>query len=173
MRKINIVIGILTLVLTTLITAISIFYYSFILSDRQFERTKQAAQNASETLSYNYKNIMDRLTAICGTAEFSSDIRMLASPSVSYIVQERLVQNELSDLAGCNYLVQSALVLSGDGKTAYSLYKNPLPDTAEFFTEEECSRTRILAKKDKINDKNFAIYLVLNLFYFGFIVSFQ
>lgn len=28
-------------------------------------------------------------------------------------------------------------------------------------------------KKDKINDKNFAIYLVLNLFYFGFIVSFQ
>lgn len=59
---------------------------------------------------------MDRLTAICGTAEFSSDIRMLASPSVSYIVQERLVQNELSDLAGCNYLVQSALVLSGDGK---------------------------------------------------------
>ena len=36
-----------------------------------------------------------------------------------------------------------------------------------------CSRTRILAKKDKINDKNFAIYLVLNLFYFGFIVSFQ
>ena len=80
---------------------------------------------------------MDRLTAICGTAEFSSDIRMLASPSVSYIVQERLVQNELSDLAGCNYLVQSALVLSGDGKTAYSLYKNPLPDTAEFFTEEE------------------------------------
>ena len=110
MGKINIVIGILTLVLTTLITAISIFYYSFILSDRQFERTKQAAQNASETLSYNYKNIMDRLTAICGTAEFSSDIRMLASPSVSYIVQERLVQNELSDLAGCNYLVQSALV---------------------------------------------------------------
>ena len=108
MGKINIVIGILTLVLTTLITAISIFYYSFILSDRQFERTKQAAQNASETLSYNYKNIMDRLTAICGTAEFSSDIRMLASPSVSYIVQERLVQNELSDLAGCNYLVQSA-----------------------------------------------------------------
>ena len=137
MGKINIVIGILTLVLTTLITAISIFYYSFILSDRQFERTKQAAQNASETLSYNYKNIMDRLTAICGTAEFSSDIRMLASPSVSYIVQELLVQNELSDLAGCNYLVQSALVLSGDGKTAYSLYKNPLPDTAEFFTEEE------------------------------------
>lgn len=137
MGKINIVIGILTLVLTTLITAISIFYYSFILSDRQFERTKQAAQNASETLNYNYKNIMDRLTAICGTAEFSSDIRMLASPSVSYIVQERLVQNELSDLAGCNYLVQSALVLSGDGKTAYSLYKNPLPDTAEFFTEEE------------------------------------
>ena len=121
MGKINIVIGILTLVLTTLITAISIFYYSFILSDRQFERTKQATQNASETLSYNYKNIMDRLTAICGTAEFSSDIRMLASPSVSYIVQERLVQNELSDLAGCNYLVQSALVLSGDGKTAYSL----------------------------------------------------
>ena len=57
MGKINIVIGILTLVLTTLITAISIFYYSFILSDRQFERTKQAAQNASETLSYNYKNI--------------------------------------------------------------------------------------------------------------------
>ena len=52
MGKINIVIGILTLVLTTLITAISIFYYSFILSDRQFERTKQAAQNASETLSY-------------------------------------------------------------------------------------------------------------------------
>lgn len=49
MGKINIVIGILTLVLTTLITAISIFYYSFILSDRQFERTKQAAQNASET----------------------------------------------------------------------------------------------------------------------------
>lgn len=37
----------------------------------------------------------------------------------------------------------------------------------------DCSRTRILAKKDKINDKNFAIYLVLNLFYFGFIVSFQ
>ena len=39
--------------------------------------------------------------------------------------------------------------------------------------QKNCSRTRILAKKDKINDKNFAIYLVLNLFYFGFIVSFQ
>lgn len=137
MEKISIVIGMLTLALTILITAISIFYYSFILSDRQFERTKQAVLNASETLNYNYKNIMDRLTAICGTAEFASDIRMLTSPSVLYTVQERLVQNELSDLAGCNYMVQSALVLSGDGTTAYSLYKNPLPDTAEFFSRKE------------------------------------
>lgn len=36
MGKINIVIGGLTLALTVLITAISIFYYSFILSDRLY-----------------------------------------------------------------------------------------------------------------------------------------
>ena len=137
MGKINIVIGGLTLALTVLITAISIFYYSFILSDRLYERTRQAGKNAAETLNFNYKNIMDRLTAICGTVEFASDIRTLTSPSVSYTVKERLVQNELSDLAGCNYLVQSALVLSGDGQTAYSLYRNPLPDSAQFFTSED------------------------------------
>lgn len=137
MGKINIVIGGLTLALTVLITAISIFYYSFILSDRLYQRTRQAGKNAAETLNFNYKNIMDRLTAICGTVEFASDIRTLTSPSVSYTVKERLVQNELSDLAGCNYLVQSSLVLSGDGQTAYSLYRNPLPDSAQFFTSED------------------------------------
>lgn len=137
MGKINIVIGGLTLALTTVITAISIFYYSFILSDRLFERTQQAAQNAAETLNYNYRNIMERMTAICGTAEFSSDIRILTSPDISYIVKERLVQNELSDLAGCNYLVQSSLILSGDGNTAYSLYRNPLSNSSAIFSPDE------------------------------------
>lgn len=53
----------------------------------------------------------------------------------------------------------------------YALY--PHMTVAQNIAFPLCSRTRILAKKDKINDKNFAIYLVLNLFYFGFIVSFQ
>lgn len=53
------------------------------------------------------------------------------------------------------------------------MYITPFLSLIYFFSIYHCSRTRILAKKDKINDKNFAIYLVLNLFYFGFIVSFQ
>lgn len=64
---------------------------------------------------------------------------------------------------------REAISISRLSSRIYTLITGLFEETMD----SECSRTRILAKKDKINDKNFAIYLVLNLFYFGFIVSFQ
>lgn len=135
--KISIVICALTLALSTLILAASVAYYHYILSSRVFERTQEASWNAASTLNVNYKNILDRFTSICGTTEFASDIQVLNSPESSYTVKGRLVQNELSDLTSSNYLIQSALILSGDGRTAYSLYRNPMDASEELFAEGE------------------------------------
>lgn len=140
--KISLVICALTLALTTLILAASVAYYHYILSSRIFERTRDAAWNAASTLNVNYKNILDRFTSICGTTEFAGDIQVLNAPENSYTVKERLVQNELSDLTSSNYLIQSALILSGDGKTAYSLYLNPLDRSEELFTSQELAGIR-------------------------------
>lgn len=136
--KISIVICVLALALSTMITLTSVFYYQYILSNRLFAGARSAAASAASTIDVNYNDILKRFVSICGTTEFSSDLRTLSKPYSSYTVCERLVQEELADLTSSNYLIHSALILQGDGSRAYSLYRSPLSSNLpELFSAEE------------------------------------
>ncbi len=138
--KISMIICFLALALSMIILITSVLYYQYSSSERLLSNAKAATRKAADTLDVNYQNIMERFTTICGTTEFVSDIKTISAEKSTYhlINTQRLVQNELSDLASCNYLVHSAMLLSGDGSTAYTLYNNSMRGSiADLFPKDE------------------------------------
>lgn len=141
--KISFVMCCLALVLSTVITLTAIIYYRYIFSERLLGSIKTATVSAANTLYVNYTDIVERFVLTCGTEDFKSDVEYLYQSDNSYLTAKGMVQDELSTLSNCNYLVHGAMILSGDGKTAYTLYNNPLYEAAEeMFSPEELSQVK-------------------------------
>lgn len=133
LSKICIIISTLTLATSSIIMLTFIGYYSRTSSERLLRNAQTVTSNAVNTLEVNFKDILEHFVRTCGTEEFAADIKTMNQPSSSYVVVERLVQNELSDLAKCNYMVHSSMMIKGDGSAAYTMYKNPMRRTLEDF----------------------------------------
>lgn len=139
--KISFVLCGLTLALSTIITLTAGIYYRYIFSERQLGGIKTATVSAANTFYMNYTDIIERFVLTCGTENFKTDIEYLCQDNPSHLTAKNMVQDELSTLSNCNYLVHGAMILSGDGKTAYTLYNNPLYETAEeIFSQSELSK---------------------------------
>lgn len=139
--KISFVLCGLTLALSTIITLTAGIYYRYIFSERQLGGIKTATVSAANTFYMNYTDIIERFVLTCGTENFKTDIEYLCQANPSHLTAKNMVQDELSTLSNCNYLVHGAMILSGDGKTAYTLYNNPLYETAEeIFSQSELSK---------------------------------
>lgn len=133
----------LALALSTIITVTAVIYYRYIFSERLLGSIKTATVSAANTLSMNYTDIIERFVLTCGTENFKSDVECLCMAEHSYLTAKNQVQDELSTLSNCNYLVHGALILSGDGETVYTLYNNPLYETAEeMFSPAELSQVK-------------------------------
>ena len=141
--KISCVLCGLTLTLSTIITLTAMVYYRYIFSERLLGGIKTATVSAANTFYMNYTDIIERFVLTCGTEKFKSHIEYLCQSNPSYITARNMVQDELSTLSNCNYLVHGAMLLSGDGRTAYTLYNNPLYETAEeLFSSAELSQIK-------------------------------
>lgn len=141
--KIRLIICILALTLSTIITVIVSIYYRYILSERLLGNIKAATVSAANTLNVNYTNIIERFVTTCGTEAFKRDLEYLCGKDNSNLTANSLVQEELSSLSNCNYLVHSAMILSGDRKTAYTRYNNPLYQAADtLFSEDELAQVK-------------------------------
>lgn len=141
--KISCVLCGLTLTLSTIITLTAMVYYRYIFSERLLGGIKTATVSAANTFYMNYTDIIERFVLTCGTEKFKSHIEYLCQSNPSYLTARNMVQDELSTLSNCNYLVHGAMLLSGDGRTAYTLYNNPLYETAEeLFSSAELSQIK-------------------------------
>ncbi len=141
--KISFVLCGLTLALSTIITLTAMVYYRYIFSERLLGGIKTATVSAANTFYMNYTDIIERFVLTCGTEKFKSHIEYLCQSDPSYLTARNMVQDELSTLSNCNYLVHGAMLLSGDGRTAYTLYNNPLYETAEeLFSSAELSQVK-------------------------------
>ncbi|MDE7415538.1 MAG: histidine kinase [Lachnospiraceae bacterium] len=141
--KISFVMCGLALALSSIITLTAIIYYRYIFSERLLGSVKTATVSAANTLYVNYTDIIERFVLTCGTEDFKSDVEYLYQSDNSYLTAKGMVQDELAALSNCNYLVHGAMILSGDGKTAYTLYNNPLYETAEeMFSSIELSQVK-------------------------------
>lgn len=141
--KISCVLCGLTLTLSTIITLTAMVYYRYIFSERLLGGIKTATVSAANTFYMNYTDIIERFVLTCGTEKFKSHIEYLCQSNPSYLTAKNMVQDELSTLSNCNYLVHGAMLLSGDGRTAYTLYNNPLYETAEeLFSSAELSQIK-------------------------------
>lgn len=140
LSKMTIVICGLALAISSVIMAASIFYYGSVSSQRLVNHARTSTRNAANTFEVNYADILERFVFTCGTKEFTNDLKTMSLPQNPYMITERLVQNELSGLTSCNYLVHAAMLLSGDGTTAYN---NRLRGTAEaLVTREELAHIK-------------------------------
>lgn len=124
--KISTIIWVLAFLITGSIVLTFTLYYNYMVKERTIAGIRSATRNAVNTINMNYTNILERFVATCGTEDFTSDLRNLTDPQLSYTAKEGLVQDELAVLVNCNYMVNSALILSADKETYYSLYKSPL-----------------------------------------------
>lgn len=141
--KISFVMCGLALVLSTVITLTAVIYYRYIFSERLLGGIRTATISAANTLDMNYTDIIERFVLTCGTEKFKADIEYLCLDNPSYLTAKSMVQDELSTLSNCNYLVHGAMLLSGDGMTAYTLYNDTLYETAEeLFPPEELSQVK-------------------------------
>lgn len=132
LSRIRLVICGLGLAISIIVILISLLYYRYSSGEQTLASAKRAARTAASTFEVNYTNIIERFVFACGTKEFASDIRSLTNSSSDAV---RLVQNELSTLAHCNYLVHSAMILSGDGSQVCTLYSSSLQRaTGELFS---------------------------------------
>ena len=137
LSKMTIVICGLALAISSIITVTSIIYYGSVSSQRLLNHARTSARNAANTFEVNYTNILERFVFTCGTKEFMDDLKTMSLSQDPYMITERLVQNELSDLASCNYLVHAAMLLSGNGTTAYTTYNNRLRGSVEALVTRE------------------------------------
>lgn len=141
--KISFVMCGLALALSTIITLTAVIYYRYIFSERLLGGIKTATVSAANTFYMNYTDIIERFVLTCGTEDFKSDVEYLCLSDPSYLTAKSKIQDELSTLSNCNYLVHGAMLLSGDGRTAYTLFNNPLYETAEeMFSPAELSRIK-------------------------------
>lgn len=143
LSKMTIVICGLALAISSVIMAASIFYYGSVSSQRLLNHARTSTRNAANTFEVNYADILERFVFTCGTKEFTNDLKTMSLPQNPYMITERLVQNELSDLTSCNYLVHAAMLLSSDGRTAYTAYNNRLRGAVEtLVTQEELANVK-------------------------------
>lgn len=131
--KIRFVICGLALMITFVVLLTSITYYSYISKERLLQSSRVSTGSAVNTIDIAYTDILEHFVAICGTEEFASKLRILSNDEESYTFKKSLLQNELSALSRCNYTVNSALILSGDKETYYSLYRNSLNSSSSSF----------------------------------------
>ena len=124
MRKITLVICGMGVMLSGILVAIAMIYYLSISSERLHKNALLATKQAAESFNTSYTDIMERFVTICGTKEFAQEVRQINEMGVTYAAMEQQVQNELSDLGKCSYLVSGALLLSWDGRTIYTTYSN-------------------------------------------------
>lgn len=134
LSKIRLVICSLGLAISTITILISLFYYRYSSGEQALASAKRAARTAANTFEVNYYNILERFVFACGTRQFASSLRSLVNSSSDTV---RLVQSELSDLAHCNYLVHSAMILSGDGEQVCTLYTSSLQSPPEDLFSQE------------------------------------
>lgn len=123
LSRIRLVICGLGLAICIIIILISLLYYRYSSGEQTLASARRAVRTAAGTFEVNYTNIIEQFVFACGTKEFASDIRSLSNASSDAV---RLVQNELTTLSHCNYLVHSAMILSGDGNKACTLYSSSL-----------------------------------------------
>lgn len=136
--KFSFIIWGLALLITIAILLTSIIYYCSMAAEKLLDNAVSATRAAVNTVDINYTDILKRFVESCGTEEFASDLTTLQQPTISYAVKQSLIQNELSDLAGCNYLIHSAVMIDADGETYYTLYKNLMHSSGEsFITKQE------------------------------------
>lgn len=135
--KISTIIWVLAFLITGSIVLTFLLYYNYMVEERTVASARSASQNAVNTINMNYTNIIERFVATCGTEDFVSDLKQLTDPHLSYTAKEGLLQEELAVLMNCNYLVNSALILSGDGEAHFSLYKSPLRSSLLPLADQE------------------------------------
>ncbi len=136
--KISIIIWGLTLTITLVAVLTSVIYYRYMANNKLLDTAKSSAQNAVNTIDINYTDIIERFVAACGTEEFAAIFKTFISPNTSRTAREDMVQEVLNTLFNCNYMVNSALILSSDRKEYFSPYKNPLrTNLLPLFSEEE------------------------------------
>lgn len=123
LSKIRLVICGLGLAISTIILLIFLIYYRYSSGEQALSSAKNAARTAAGTFQVNYNNILEQFVFVCGTRQFASGLESLVNSSSD---AKRLLQTELSSLAHCNYLVHSAMILSGDGERSCTLYTNSL-----------------------------------------------
>ena len=134
LSKIRLVICSLGLAISTITILISLFYYRYSSGEQALASAKRAALTAANTFEVNYYNILEQFVFACGTRQFASSLRSLVNSSSDTV---RLVQSELSALAHCNYLVHSAMILSGDGEQVCTLYTSSLQSPPEDLFSQE------------------------------------
>lgn len=134
--KIRFVICGLALMITFVVLLASITYYSYISKESLLQSSRVSTDSAVTTIDIAYTDILEHFVAICGTEEFASKLGILSKAEESYTFKKSLLQNELSALSRCNYTVNSALILSGDKKTYYSLYRNSLNSSSSSFISD-------------------------------------
>ncbi len=134
LSKIRLVICSLGLAISTITILISLFYYRYSSGEQALASAKRAARTAANTFEVNYYNILEQFVFACGTRQFASSLRSLVNSSSDTV---RLVQSELSALAHCNYLVHSAMILSGDGEQVCTLYTSSLQSPPEDLFSQE------------------------------------
>ncbi len=136
--KISIIIWGLTLMITGVILGTAVFYYSRISRKTILSSARSMTENAVQTLNVNYTDIIQRFVAVCGTEDFTEKLHSFADPQSTNSVRKEAVQDVLSSLHHCNYMVHSAVVLTGDGKDYYCHYNTSLqPDLLPLISEEE------------------------------------
>lgn len=138
LTKICIIIFTVVLSTSSIIILTFIAFYTRTASDRLLRNTQTSTENAVNTLDTNCKDILEQFVRICGTEEFAADVKSIRQSTTVYGTGKGLVQEELTSLATCNYMVYSSMMIRGSDSTVYTQYKNPMhKQLDEFISAEE------------------------------------
>ena len=139
-HKIRMVICGLVISITFIVLLTSMAFYLHTNRERTGRLAQENTTNAANTIGLAYTTILEHFVETCGTDDFVSDLHILSDPEEAYTYKKSILQSELSSLAGCHYIVNSAILLSGDQTTYYSLYKNTLNVSGDFLSQKELDR---------------------------------
>jgi|GEM_PF-302824 len=124
--KIRDVILTITIVSLCLVGIISYGLSRTINIKKQQQTTYSSILNAAYMMDSFENNLVEQFVNICGTEDFTYNVRLLLSEPTDDVLHTRNLQNVLNDLQYASYLVNSSLIVTGDGKKAYTLFSSPL-----------------------------------------------
>lgn len=119
------------ILLITVASLLIIIFFSYEMSrmsslNKQQKTAYSSVSNAAYILDSYENNLIEQFVNICGTEDFAYNVKLILNEPANDILHTRNLQNVLNDLRFANYLVNSSLIVTGDGQKAYTLFSTPL-----------------------------------------------